>query len=386
MARCRHVVRVLRRGESRHGPVAGDLAVVGPRLAAPRRARSAESVPVLPDPVRGVRPAAGADRTTAELHLGDYAGAAGDSGARSAHVVAHGRRHARQLLRRSGAVVARPRRRIRRSGQRGRGARTRQHAGLGNLLARDGSRQRRSVGDDDGEFRRRRDRHRPGMRVYARIAVAERTPARLRRVGRPRRDGRDVPAVATGAAPNRACRPRGAADLSIAVHLAAADRPGARRARAREFACRARWNRRWTADRRVGRGRVREYCTKVRDSGEKGRFDKGRRCWRSGDRESLHAVTFGRRCRRPWRTWPQSNDVAEHVHRGAISGGLVRDLAPQVGALPGSGFSNMALFFDPWRGQQTKPPNSSRSMRCAIAQGVADRDTVRVGRAELDRA
>ncbi len=55
--------------------------------------------------------------------------------------------------------------------------------------------------------------------------------ARIRRVGRPGRNGRDVPAVAAGATLDRARRPHRAADLPVAVHFATADRPRAWRAR-----------------------------------------------------------------------------------------------------------------------------------------------------------
>ena len=108
--RCRS--RSSRPRASLTGPLADDRAAVGARLAAPRRSGSAESVPLLPDPVRGLRAAAGADRAAAELHLGDHARAARDPDTRPAHVVAHGRRHARQLLRRGGAAVAGSSRRI----------------------------------------------------------------------------------------------------------------------------------------------------------------------------------------------------------------------------------------------------------------------------------
>ena len=67
--------------------------------------------------------------------------AARDSGAGPAHVVADGRRHARELLRRGGVVVAGSRRWLCGCQHRWRRARARQHAGLGDVLAGHRSRQ-----------------------------------------------------------------------------------------------------------------------------------------------------------------------------------------------------------------------------------------------------
>ena len=74
------------------------------------------------------------------------------------------------------------------------------------------------------------------------------------------------------------------------------------------------------------------------------------------------------------------------MDEGATNARVVRDLAPQIGRLPGSVLWTMALIFDPWRHHQTarNSSNSSPSMRCAITQVAVDRGAVRVGRVERD--